>query len=309
MARPRRTALLLSTAATLASVTGFVSCPAHALLPRMRGTPWARGWHSTTALTPLRGSENDAALDNVRSLEQQAAALREEVAQLEAESKAEREARAAEEAEANPPVKAVEATAPAPAADEGSWMQKLMAGEGDDAAASGSAPRRKLRTEADDIALGMRLLACAPYLLPVCDALQDAQGLLMSWPDIMLPLVLPFAPFALLFNTVPFAGIICFFGLSFLSRKPEYPRFLRFSMQQAILLDIAVISPRLLGDLLYSATTGGQPPPPWVTEPLGSLAFWASFGAFLYCAFSNLKGEIPDEIPVISDATNRQIPF
>ena len=72
-------------------------------------------------------------------------------------------------------------------------------------------------------------------------------------------------------------------------------------MQQALILDIALIFPSLLGQIPI--------PLPGVLVNSGSnfvyLALMLSVG---YAFVSNLSGKVPDKIPVISDAAGSQIP-
>ena len=45
------------------------------------------------------------------------------------------------------------------------------------------------------------------------------------------------------FQSIPFAGLILFFTLSYFARSSNLSRFVRFNIQQAILLDIVLIVP------------------------------------------------------------------
>ena len=82
------------------------------------------------------------------------------------------------------------------------------------------------------------------------------------------------------FQSIPFAGLILFFTLSYFARSSNLSRFVRFNIQQAILLDIVLIvrrhhlsptylvSPGIVGGLgdgngvcvrIFAAKTGGHP--------------------------------------------------
>merc|ERR1712072_1409298 len=113
-------------------------------------------------------------------------------------------------------------------------------------------PKPVQRKTEEEEELASKALACLPYLLPMSDAIPFGQYVINDFPLIALPL-LPFAPFVALLNAIPFGGFIVFIGLSTGSRNPQFPRFVRFSMQQAVLLDIALIFPQLFQSI-FGAT-------------------------------------------------------
>jgi len=79
-------------------------------------------------------------------------------------------------------------------------------------------------------------------------------------------------------------------------------------MQQALLLDILLIFPSLLGRL---AGIGGSMMLPRILVESGSnFIFYVLVATVGYSLFSNLTGKIPNQIPIVSDATEAQIgPF
>ena len=82
------------------------------------------------------------------------------------------------------------------------------------------------------------------------------------FPIVAALLVGPVAPLYAVFNSLPFGGFLVFLALSFGSRQPDkLSRFVRFSFQQAILIDIALIFPQLFGSAsdghLYALGGGG----------------------------------------------------
>lgn len=106
-------------------------------------------------------------------------------------------------------------------------------------------------------------------------------------------------PFKLIYSIVPFAQLIFFIGLSVLSRNPSISRPVRFNMQQALILDIALIFPSLLGRI---------PVPAIIANSGSNFVYLGLVGCVGYAFISNLTGNVPDKIPVISDAAGNQIP-
>lgn len=112
-----------------------------------------------------------------------------------------------------------------------------------------------------------------------------------------------FLPFVNAFNSLPFAGLIFFFGLSFFTRNQGLSRFVRFNIQQAILLDIVLIIPSFLGDF-------GK------VFPIELQAMGTNFVFYLWVlvvgyAWANIAlGKTPNAVPILSEAAEMQIgPF
>ena len=236
---------------------------------------------------------------DVDELRRQADALRAEGAVLSAEAAATRE----EELRLNPPKpEPVKKERPKPVKrkepeEEGFSLPSFNLFGGDDEA------KKKQPVTDDEVELASRALACLPYLLPMSDVVPFGQYVINEFPLIALPL-LPFAPFVALLNSIPFGGFIVFIALSTGSRNPQFPRFVRFSMQQAVLLDIALIFPQLFQSL-FGATSLKVPEA--VIEPASSFVFFAIFVGVLYSCGSNLLGKAPTGIPVISQAAEQSI--
>ena len=110
-----------------------------------------------------------------------------------------------------------------------------------------------------------------------------------------------------LLNVIPFGSFIVFLGLSSASRNPELPRFVRFSMQQAVLLDIALIFPQLFQQLFGGLKVQF---PQELVEPSASFVFLFIAVSILYSCGSNALGKQPNQIPIISNAAEQSIgPF
>ena len=128
------------------------------------------------------------------------------------------------------------------------------------------------------------------------------------FPIVAALLVGPVAPLYAVFNSLPFGGFLVFLALSFGSRQPDkLSRFVRFSFQQAILIDIALIFPQLFGSALQPFIAKVDP---GIIEPTSNFVFYAVLISVVYSVGSNAVGKMPDGIPVISDAAKTSIgPF
>lgn len=147
-----------------------------------------------------------------------------------------------------------------------------------------------------------RVLSLAPYILPLVDGIPTGYFIYKRFPELKTVVYgLLGGPIA--FFNIPFAPLILFFGFSFLSRNPSLPRSVRFNMQQAILLDIALIIPGLFSGL-------GKSVPLAIAEPCGNVVYYFYVATLLYSIGSNLAGKTPTGIPIISENANRALgPF
>ncbi|KAJ1456747.1 hypothetical protein M885DRAFT_463044 [Pelagophyceae sp. CCMP2097] len=252
----------------------------------------------------LSAANDDA---EVEALKAQAEALRREVEVLTAEAAAESLVLKAAEAERlkNEPPKASVVAADARRAErkavvpkepeKKSFLDGLFASSGEDKPAP--------QASDDDVSAAVRALACLPYLLPLSDALPFGNFFFNDFPVAGI-IVAPAVPALALINAIPFGGFIAFLALSQLSRNQDIPRFTRFSMQQAVLLDIALIFPQLLGSL---ASATGSKMPEALIEPASTTVFLAILLSVLYSVASNAQGKMPNQIPIVSDAANNAI--
>lgn len=145
-----------------------------------------------------------------------------------------------------------------------------------------------------------RVLSCLPYLIPLLDGDRYGRYLFYLVPALGMADSLILGPFKLIYSVIPFAQFIFFIGLSVLSRNPDIPRPVRFNMQQALLFDIALIFPSLLGQLPF-------PMPAIVANSGSNFVYLAMVASIGYAVVSNLTGKIPDKIPVISDAAGSSV--
>jgi Chloroplast import apparatus Tic20-like/EF-hand domain pair len=152
-----------------------------------------------------------------------------------------------------------------------------------------------------------KLLSILPYLFPLLDGLQFARFLVLGNPE--NPISIAIGLLYALYRSIPFGGFIAFLALNLLSGNPSINRLIRFNMQQAIYLDIALFFPGLLAGLYALVGSGlGLQLPQSVTE-LGTDAVFFSMVALVgYAVVSSLLGVTPDKIPFISNAVSQRMP-
>lgn len=155
-----------------------------------------------------------------------------------------------------------------------------------------------------------KLVSVLPYLFPLMDGLQYGRFLLGSEEAGANPLVVIVALLYSLYRSIPFSGFAAFFALNFLSGNPSLNRLVRFNMQQAIFLDIALFFPSLLIGL--GTLIGGNIPGLNVPAAAGELFSDVIFGTLLltlgYCVVSSLFGKEPSSIPLVSDSVKDRMP-
>jgi len=148
-----------------------------------------------------------------------------------------------------------------------------------------------------------KILSVLPYLFPLLDGLQFGRFLFVENPDNALS-ILAGVTYAL-YRSIPFGGFIAFFALNFLSGNPRINRLIRFNMQQAIYLDIALFFPGLLA-AVYGLIGGGLPRA--ATEIGSDVLFFSLLAALAYSIVSSLLGIAPNKLPLISGAVENRMP-
>uniref|UniRef100_A0A7S3DN04 EF-hand domain-containing protein n=1 Tax=Entomoneis paludosa TaxID=265537 RepID=A0A7S3DN04_9STRA len=149
-----------------------------------------------------------------------------------------------------------------------------------------------------------KLLSCLPYLFPLLDGLQFGRFLVME--NLENPVAVVVAIIYALYRAIPFGGMIAFFSLSFLSNNTSINRLIRYNMQQAIYLDIALFFPGLIAALISVISPASIPK---ALSELGSdLLFFSMLAAVGYSCVSSLLGQEPNKLPVISQAVESRMP-
>lgn len=152
-----------------------------------------------------------------------------------------------------------------------------------------------------------KLLSVLPYLFPLMDSLQFGRFLIVENAD--NPLVVVLALLYALYKAVPFSGFVSFLVLNVLSSNPGINRLIRFNMQQAIFIDIALFFPGLIG-AAYSLllANSGATLPSFFTELASDFIFGSLLITIAYCSISSLLGKTPNMIPLISQAAEDRMP-
>lgn len=154
-----------------------------------------------------------------------------------------------------------------------------------------------------------KVLSLLPYLFPLMDGLQYGRFLLSADGAESNPIVVTLAVLYALYRTIPFSGFIAFFALNFLAGNPSINRLIRFNMQQAIFLDIALFFPGLLTGLGGLILGGAGVKIPAAVSEFGTDAiFFALLATLAYCTVSSVLGAEPNKIPIVSQAVIDRMP-
>jgi len=150
-----------------------------------------------------------------------------------------------------------------------------------------------------------RIKACIPYLLPLADGDHFGRYIYLNFPVLKAIDEVTIGPIAHFLESVPFLSLIIFLVLSLGTRNSDMARGVRFSAQQAILIDIALIFPELIGSAF-----DGQPMPTVLMASASNFVWYFMVTCVLYSVVSNLQGKKPDQIPFISNAAEMAVgPF
>jgi len=152
-----------------------------------------------------------------------------------------------------------------------------------------------------------KIISVLPYLFPLMDSLQFGRFLLVENAE--NPLVVILALLYALWRVVPFSGFVAFLALNVLSSNPGINRLVRFNMQQAIFLDIALFFPGLIGaafSLIFS--NGGAVIPEGVSVLASDIIFGTLVLTVAYCSVISLLGKTPNQLPLISQAVEDRMP-
>ena len=136
-----------------------------------------------------------------------------------------------------------------------------------------------------------------PVPLPACDGYIYGGYIYQNTP-VFGDFALLFAPAVNAFESIPFSGLALFIGLSIFSRSANLSRFVRFNIQQAIVLDIALVIP----SLFQGAT---QMFPAMLQIQGSNFIFYCVFFTVAYSAWCNRL--VPDQVPIIGEAASRSV--
>jgi len=152
-----------------------------------------------------------------------------------------------------------------------------------------------------------KVLSVLPYLFPLLDSLQFGRFLLVDNAE--NPIVGLVGLFYATYTSIPFSGFIAYVALTTLSSNPGLNRLIRFNMQQAIFLDIALFVPGLLIALVAGVgSVAGFTIPDATNQFLSTAIFGVLVVTIFYSSISSLLGQAPNKIPVISQAVEDRMP-
>eukprot|EP00596_Hydrurales_sp_CCMP1899_P008945 CAMPEP_0119033248 /NCGR_PEP_ID=MMETSP1177-20130426/279_1 /TAXON_ID=2985 /ORGANISM="Ochromonas sp, Strain CCMP1899" /LENGTH=370 /DNA_ID=CAMNT_0006989843 /DNA_START=151 /DNA_END=1263 /DNA_ORIENTATION=- len=155
-----------------------------------------------------------------------------------------------------------------------------------------------------------KIVSLIPYLLPLCDALPYARVFIQENGLDQNNPILAFAAFIfLIYQTIPFSGLIAFFLFNSIASNLKLNRMVRFNIQQAIFLDIALIFPGIIGTIsTVAAQQAGSAVPQALVDAGSTATFLAVSAAIIYSMGSSLTGVIPDKIPFVSERVKVRVP-
>lgn len=152
-----------------------------------------------------------------------------------------------------------------------------------------------------------KIVSVAPYFFPLLDSLQFANLWAVSHPDNILAQTA--AVVYTLYRSIPLGGsLLIFFLLTFLKGNTSYNKLIRFNIQQAIYLDIALFAPGLLLALAGAVASGmSMQIPTEFIEMADNAIVLTMFAIFAYTSTSSLLGQKPDKIPFLSEAAEKRM--
>lgn len=177
---------------------------------------------------------------------------------------------------------------------------KQAANAANSASSTTASPEMGQEVVNDDRSLGPRLTGSLAYILPLTEAFKFMLPLVQQFP----PLGVIFGPITLLtvlLNTIPFIPLILFVTFIIFAQVKDIPRLIRFNLEQAVLIDMALTLPSfILSTLEFSGNLE-------VASVLGGLTFALTFGISVYAVLCNLDGKDPDGVPLISNVTKNVV--
>ena len=154
-----------------------------------------------------------------------------------------------------------------------------------------------------------KIKSCIPYILPLIDGDTFGKYIYERIPPLGNLDYLLLRPLVESFQAVPLLGIVLFTAFAIGPRFVNLSRDVRFNAQQAVLLDLCLILPTLLGDTIAEAD-GALHLSRSILEPSSNFVWYANVSMVIYCITWNLRGKRPDGIPFISAAADYAIgPF
>ena len=147
-----------------------------------------------------------------------------------------------------------------------------------------------------------RIFSSLPYLLPLTSSIGFSSAVLQEVPTLgtlLAPLLLPVL---WIYQTLPFASLIIFFGLFLLVvRNEKVPHMIRFNTMQALLVDILMVVVGLVLPILGRVDSSNL-----VVIALSSTVFIGVLAIVIFSVVQSLRG-LYAEIPTLSEAAYMQV--
>ena len=150
-----------------------------------------------------------------------------------------------------------------------------------------------------------RIKSCIPYALVLIDGDSFGKYIYERIPALGTMDYIFLRPIVDAVQAVPFLSIILFVIFALGPQFTNQSRSVRFNAQQAILIDVALIFPVLIGDAIEGESISRA-----LVEPCTNFVWYAYMSGVIYCVVSCLRGRKPDGIPFISSTAEYAIgPF
>ena len=158
----------------------------------------------------------------------------------------------------------------------------------------------------DELVGSDRFKACVPYILPLLDGEQFGGYIYQRIPVLGAIDDFVMGPLNTIYEKVPFLGVGLFMVWTLGTRfNTDMNRNVRFSAQQACLIDVALIGPELIASSFQDEKL-----PRYIVEPCANFVWIAYMSMVVYSVVSNLRGKRPDQLPYISNGADFMVgPF
>eukprot|EP01040_Poterioochromonas_malhamensis_P002189 gene2189-2330_t len=154
-----------------------------------------------------------------------------------------------------------------------------------------------------------RSISILPFLLPLLDALPFGKTLIDNFQLQGNPIIEFSSYLFLLYQNIPFAGLIAFILFNLLTNNLQLNRLVRYNIQLAIYLDIVLVFPGIFGAIADAVTKSlGTPIPQQITDGSSAATFIIFAITLFYATFSSLLGKEPDKLPYINDRIRERVP-
>jgi hypothetical protein len=156
---------------------------------------------------------------------------------------------------------------------------------------------------------GDKLVSILPFLLPFLDSLPYGLNFIVGSHLDTNPFVAVLGFLYILYQRVPFSGLIAFFLFNIFSSNLQLNRLVRYNIQLAIYLDIALILPGIVGSLSEAIAKAMQFSVPTEVAEVASTATFLLFSSIIaYAIISSIIGKEADKIPFITDRIKERVP-